>query len=531
MNSLPEERGIVPSWLGGLGNQMFVLSAAYISSRVHQCRLYLARTTNNPHSNENYTTSLFRCFGGFSLEHSMETIREQALRQGYTRKNQPGFASWSPMDHGPGTLLDSYYQYYACIAPYEQELRQLFCKGLEDVEVSVAPDSAFLHVRRGDYLNLPHVHYNQTLDYFRKSLTLLLQSSNPSRIYIVSDDIPWVLQQEFFTSNPLFSIVDAPLNELQTMALMSRCTKGAICSNSTFSWWGAFLGPYASRSPIYIPEKWICDPIVSLFPPEWICVKETKTAFVTLCDASYFPKAKRTIEQLRMFWKGDVVLIAVDFTPATEFLNSHNILLHSTTHLSTECLIEQWKSHPLRTMPDNRHLGKLYQWDKLQLFQPFFKAWECIVFLDAGMRVCNSVQPFLDLPWKDSLLAPDDSDPYDNGNRFRCQIDLNANPSVAEAFLSSYTPNILDKRYFLNCIFLFDTSLITPTLYSELLETMCKYPIFLCNEMGLMNVFFLDVWKPFPIRVGSNYLFGWSEQNYKERPHHSKFHCIKYSCT
>ena len=36
---------------------------------------------------------------------------------------------------------------------------------------------------------------------------------------------------------------------------MSQC-KGCICSNSTFSWWGAYLNP---DRPIYMPSKWFAQ--------------------------------------------------------------------------------------------------------------------------------------------------------------------------------------------------------------------------------------------------------------------------------
>jgi len=256
------------------------------------------------------------------------------------------------------------------------------------------------------------------------------------------------------------------------------------------------------------------------------------TVFVTLSDASYAPKARRTIRELQVHgkWKGDIVWIAVDFTP--EPIQGVNV--YKTTHLNTDTLVEQFKEHPLKPMSDNRHLGKLYQWDKLQVFKPYFKEWDRVVFLDAGLRVFDDVQPLLDLPWKDKFLAPDDSDPYDNGSRFRCQLDLEANPEVTSALLKDFPETILDAQYFLNCMFLFDTSLLERVSFEELECAMNKYPICMCNEMGILNLIFnysLHVWTPFPQRVGDKYLFAWAENNYLERPNWTAFHFIKYSLT
>lgn len=255
------------------------------------------------------------------------------------------------------------------------------------------------------------------------------------------------------------------------------------------------------------------------------------TVFVTLSDESYFPKAAQTIQELRNNgkWYGDVVFIAVDFEPDIQ-----NVIVYKTTHINTDGLLESFRKHPIRPMPDNRHFTKLYQWDKLQVFKPFFRRWERVVFLDAGLRVFDSVEPLLNLEWKGKFLAPDDSDPYDNGNRFRVQLDMVANPEVTEKLLVEYSNEILEQRYFINCIFIFDTTLIDKISYQEMENAMNKYPICMCNEMGIMNLIFaykLHVWAPFPQRVGEKYLFGWCERNYREQPDWRSFHFIKYSVT
>lgn len=254
------------------------------------------------------------------------------------------------------------------------------------------------------------------------------------------------------------------------------------------------------------------------------------TVFVTLCDRSYHAKALRTLEELRTNgkWTGDTVLLAVDFLPEP----IPGVRIVQVQHLSTDNLLAQWKTNPIRPMEDNRHLGKLYQWDKLQVFTLYFRQWERVVFLDAGIRIFDTVQPLLDLDWRGKLLAPDDSDPYDNGVRFRVQLDLDANPRVKDTLLSVYPESILDEHYFLNCIFVFDTALINQVSLTDLESAMNAYPICMCNEMGIMNLLFtfkLRVWHPLPQRTSDKYLFGWSERNYTEGPTWKDFHFLKYS--
>ena len=262
--------------------------------------------------------------------------------------------------------------------------------------------------------------------------------------------------------------------------------------------------------------------------------------FVTLTDESYYPRALKTIQDLRTLggWDGDILLLCVEFDPPKE-LESMDVFSQRISHLNHQPLFNIWSKHPLKPMADNRHYGKVYQWDKLQVFrEEFLNRWDRIVFLDAGLRVTGPVAPVLSLP-PYGFYAPDDSDPYDNGNRFRVQLDLPANPPVTQALLSQFGENILNEKYFLNCIFMFDTHLLKSIKpFDTMLKWMVNYPIMCCNEMGIMNLFFTfehKLWKPFPQRVltdhGEKYLFGWSEYNYRERPRWDQFCFLKYPAT
>lgn len=284
--------------------------------------------------------------------------------------------------------------------------------------------------------------------------------------------------------------------------------------NGTPGTWKDFL---CMKYPFHTPDHIITEP---------------STAFVTLCDSSYYPRAKKTIDELRSAggWNGVVVLIAVDFDP-----DISNVIVYKTTHINTDGLLESFRNHPIQSMPDNRHFAKLYQWDKLQVFKPYFRQWDRIVFVDAGLRIFDSVQPLLDLPWKGKMLGPDDSDPYDNGNRFHTQLDLTANPEARERIFSEFPTNILKRNYFNNCIFVFDTELTYRTSFAEMEDYMNRFPILMCNETGLMNLVFtfkLNCWVPFPQTTpGGKYLFAWAENNYREGPDWTRFHFIKYSLT
>lgn len=257
------------------------------------------------------------------------------------------------------------------------------------------------------------------------------------------------------------------------------------------------------------------------------------TVFVTLCDTSYYTRALQTINELRLHgeWNGDIVLVAVDFIPEP----IPSVIPYNVSHIDTAELLAKHTACPIHVDAENdrRHLYKLYQWDKLQVFRPFFRQWERVVFLDAGHRVFDKVQPLLDLDWRGKLIAPDDADLHDNGKRFRAQMDFTSNPSVTDLLFSIYSKDILDQRYFLNCMFLYDTSLLDVTSFEELESEMNKYPIAHSNEMTIMNLVFtfkLGVWSPLPMKLGDKFLFGWCEYNYPGT-NWKDFHFIKYSVT
>ncbi len=263
--------GFFPLLIGGLGNQMFILVAAYVCGRVHGRPVYLPSsiTFNNPHfkSKESYLITLFQAFG-ITLPMSENELRSSVLAH-YKRYKPKGFGPWFPHEVMPGTYLDSYFQYYPPLAPYEKEIRSLFLQGLRSSESE--PQTAFLHIRRGDYLHNPNYHFIQSIEYYEKALRLLQEkNASVAQIKIFSDDIAWAKSQPLFSS-PLFSFSEED-NELHALREMASCHGGAIIANSTFSWWGAFLGAYSVRATVIYPSRWIAEDVPALCPPEWICL-------------------------------------------------------------------------------------------------------------------------------------------------------------------------------------------------------------------------------------------------------------------
>ena len=91
-----------------------------------------------------------------------------------------------------------------------------------------------IHVRRGEYLKYPNHHPTQTLKYFEDSVEALKDKTD--KIIVFSDDIPWC-KENFKFDNIVYIENEKDYIEIY---LMSLCNNN-ITSNSSFSWWCAWL--------------------------------------------------------------------------------------------------------------------------------------------------------------------------------------------------------------------------------------------------------------------------------------------------
>jgi len=126
-------------------------------------------------------------------------------------------------------------------------------------------NSCSIHVRRGDYLNMPDYHTVIPLDYYKKAIECI----NNKHIYVFSDDIEWCKANFKFINAEFLS-----LNMYEDFILMSLCRDNIIC-NSTFSWWAAYLNKNKSKK-IVAPEhkKWFgkCNSHLNttdIYPENW----------------------------------------------------------------------------------------------------------------------------------------------------------------------------------------------------------------------------------------------------------------------
>lgn len=141
------------------------------------------------------------------------------------------------------TGQDVYLQDPKYFEGYEDEIRQIY--GVTTSKL----DMVAIHVRRGDYVNNPFYVDLTSTDYYTRAMKMFPIGT---KFLVFSDDIEWC--KTYFVGNEFeFSENE---NELDDMSLMADC-KAIIIANSSFSWWGAFLGD--KNKKVIAPKAWYTD--------------------------------------------------------------------------------------------------------------------------------------------------------------------------------------------------------------------------------------------------------------------------------
>ena len=265
-------KGIIVELIGGLGNQLYIYSAAKMIERATNVPIYLKLADEPENSTFNHSETDYRAifFSEFKPVDGTEPMFQDKIN---VRVEQRFWDPWTPSSISLKTdkyiyIPNQWYQHLPSIAPVLSTVRDKILGVLTEryKDMPIEPDAAFLHVRRGDYAEQLNSAYLLQNDYYTAALQLLVDPSIKT-ICVFSDDIAWCKQQGWNTTKRLM-YVDEP-DEMKALYMMSQCKKGAIMSNSTFSTWGALLGASEAGAQVIYPSKWLYGAEMA-FPPNWI---------------------------------------------------------------------------------------------------------------------------------------------------------------------------------------------------------------------------------------------------------------------
>lgn len=170
------------------------------------------------------------------------------------------FQSYKYFEHCKGTIKEQ----FTFKAEFVEEVKNKFRWSDEKKKIAI-------HVRRGDYVN-NQAHFNLSMKYYIRAIEKI-PNWQECQIIVFSDDqqfCEWHLQ---CLPNVCFSY----LNEIEDLCLMTLCNH-FIIANSSFSWWGAYLGE-KKGSIIVRPENHFSGTLLrhdikDLYPPHWLTAGE-----------------------------------------------------------------------------------------------------------------------------------------------------------------------------------------------------------------------------------------------------------------
>lgn len=244
---------VVGTLYGQLGNQCFQI-AATLSLAWDQGATPYFPDLKNKHS-FGIPTNYDKVFWRIKSQEAPSHIEFRYSREDTT--------SFSPIPYRPNMQLDGYFQSEKYFEKYASKIRSLFAPSSEIVNYLVTkyshilrhPNTVSIHVR--NYL-IEAGNYDPPLDqmfefpgreYVKKAIA---QFPADSLFVVFSDDIPWCKKNlKGLARQMLFIEEEAYYHDFY---LMSLC-KHNIISNSTFSWWAAYLNANENKTVI-APKKW-----------------------------------------------------------------------------------------------------------------------------------------------------------------------------------------------------------------------------------------------------------------------------------
>ena len=194
---------------------------------------------------------------------------------------EPSFTYWSGInDLKDNIYLDGYWQSEKYFNEFVSTIRADFAfklplsaKNLEIASQISKVNAISLHVRRGDYMSnkkTNSMHGVCSLDYYRNAIKNILKRVENPVFFVFSDDISWVESNLVIDAESVFIDHNFGIESYNDMRLMSLCHHHII-ANSSFSWWGAWLGNNKNKIVI-APKQWFAKAINSnsITPSSWL---------------------------------------------------------------------------------------------------------------------------------------------------------------------------------------------------------------------------------------------------------------------
>lgn len=263
---------------GGLGNQMFQYAFASIAAEKTKNKLVLDISYYRNHSTRSFmlnefNTKYFIKINRWAVYVLIKTLRPTVIKEDNVNELHA--------HDKRNILIDGFWESYKYLTGYEESLRKMFqivrpsqqFKML--LEKYEKENTIAVHVRRGDFLRATGFHFNQSKDFYSEAVGIIVKEKSLSdpEIVIFSDDKEWCKENLKKLAGFPATVFDENLSAAEELVLMSHFGYNVV-SNSTFSWWAAFLNKNQNKI-VVAPKKWRKDEsanmivLENLIPSSW----------------------------------------------------------------------------------------------------------------------------------------------------------------------------------------------------------------------------------------------------------------------
>jgi len=291
---------IIVKLIGGLGNQMFQYALGRRVALERGVPLKLDLSWFESQNKRKFELDQFNITAEIASPEDINQLlpysRNRLLRGVYNRVEkwipyqkrfifrEQSFGNFDPhvLKVDGIRYFDGYWQSEKYFRPIEARIRADFTlkQPLSSADQALAaemcanPHLVSIHIRRGDYVSdyrTIQMHYVCTPDYYNAAMRLInARLKGKAFFYVFSDDPGWCRSGVDYPSE--YKIVsNGERSAAHELVVMSKC-RHAIISNSSFSWWSAWLGS-DSHSIVITPAKWLANThnsTLDLIPENWI---------------------------------------------------------------------------------------------------------------------------------------------------------------------------------------------------------------------------------------------------------------------
>ena len=218
---------VTSRYIGRLGNNMFQLAAAIGYAKMYRCEW----------ASDPYNSEVPRWFDFFPH------LPKSVPRGQKYLAHDPNTFNYKRIPNLGSCQLMGFFQSKKYFEHCEDDVKEIFKLPITDGML----DYCSIHVRRGDYVKYSDDFPPVTPSYIIKAMQEMTKLG-VKKFMFFSDDIPWC------KANFKGHEYSEGRNEFEDLSLMASCGHHII-ANSTFSWWGAYLGSNQNRHIISPSHK------------------------------------------------------------------------------------------------------------------------------------------------------------------------------------------------------------------------------------------------------------------------------------